>query len=203
MASIVIGATNITRVRLGDAILLLSIIQDLSRKKNISIDFERVCEILSEFSYVNSFNKLEDLAQDVVNKVSGKKFVFDLDVWRSEEYTISRKNIDKTISTNVINIDMLQYLNKKIWPMLIKSLKFRISKDKPIKQYCGLIIPYDDIFEIYDYNPKYGKEICIEKTANSLNDVITWFNANMIDFINLSCIQPEVNCLCVKFSLFI
>lgn len=203
MDLIVIGTINLTRVRLGDAILLLSILRDFSEKKNIHIDFKKVCKILSKFSYINSFKNLEELAQDLVKKVSGKEIIFDFDEGESNGYSMMKKKIDSTVSINTININMLQYLNDVAWPTIINFLSSRMSKGKSIRQYCILNIPYCDIFKIYDLNENDEQDIFTKKTNASIYDIITWFQSNMIDFITPFDIYPNMYNLQVKFSFIL
>ena len=180
--SILIGAIGSNRVRLGEAFILYKELFVLEKEIDLDIDFNKITELLSDYTYIYSFNTIQDLNYDIIDKkcikYKGEDFIFEL-VMPGKE--IINRMFDKSYNKKLIDFEMFNYLNEVIWPRIIELLCSYSGAIKSIK----LRIP---LSKVYSYYIKYIPDIekwNIEKNCKfmkiqAIEDVNTWLIFNRI-----------------------
>ena len=186
--SIVIGSINYTRLKLGDTFKLAHFFINLNQMEKISVDFKRIKEFLSDYLYIYSFKKIDDITQDLITKAVKPSVLVELNIIENEQKKSFLRSIDETISVRSIDFDMFEYLNKYIWPNIVKAVfDYAISGDDNEGLEILLRIPCN---VIHNYYSKYVKNDMAKSTlyvktlmeVNATSDIVTWLISNRIAY---------------------
>lgn len=186
--SIVIGSINLTRLKLGDTFKLAPFFLKLNKIESNLVNFEQVKKLLSDYLYIYSFKRIDDIIKDLITKVVKSNSLLEFNVIEDEEIKKFFNFVDQTISVRSIDFEMFGYLNKYIWPNIIKEVfNYVINDDDNEGLEILLRIPCNII---YNYYSKYVKDDKVKNTlyartlmeVNATFDIVTWLMSNRIAF---------------------
>ena len=178
-----IGITNINRVRLGDTIFMFKACKEIFESLGIISDYDKLKNILMDASYVNSFYNINDITEDIIKTILGENIDTNIEI--SDILIKNFEEIDRIVSTRLINIEMLKYLNKELWPSILEFIVKMAKDDVFGKMIINVNIPYSNFLTLYDFKTKCDNE-CEDVNKiilHSISDIIIWMLSNRIDSI--------------------
>lgn len=178
-----ISATNINRIRLGDTICMFKICKEVFENFGILFDFDELKNILLDISYINSFHNIKDFAEDIIKTISGKEIDINFEI--SDRLIKNFEENDKAVSDKLINIEMLKYLNEKLWPNILELI-VKMAKDNIFGNISiNVCIPYSNFLTIYDFKTCNNEVENIKRIIlSSISDIIIWMMSNRIGILH-------------------